>query len=313
MNVFFHEAGCGVFLTGFHMMIRRSILALCWLFLAGQVVAETAPVVDTAGDKATEKPALLTNERAGFDALFGTMMGTFVLYDDIEGITLVHDPARAQQRFSPWSTFELPAILILLDSGVLPSVDQKVPWDKERYPVHDSLPDYLKVEWGQDHSLQSAYHSYAVWLFLDQMDKVSCDMIKNYLTNFSYGEWGGGDCSTGFWLGKELKISAAEQVKFLRALIGRQFALKSEVISAVLPMMLVQKGENYQLAFKTGSGATDDQAFGWAIGYVIKEGRYYFFAMNLSASSYQELSDRRQEIMMGALERLGLIRQEKVQ
>ena len=252
-------------------------------------------------------PAIILDaKQINFADIFGNVTGTFVLYDDAEGITLVHNARRAKERFSPWSTFEIPAILMLLDARTISSVDETVIWDKEAYPAHPALPAELKEGWESDHCLRSAYHGYAVWLFLSQMKRMSPEEIRKYLDRFSYGQLDG-EPSDGFWLGKELRISAVEQVAFLRGMVDRLHGLKIDVIHQVLPVLVVEKGKDYQLVLKTGSGAANDQAFGWAVGYVERGGHRYYFAMNVEGHDYRLLTEQRHDIVRRVLDSFALL------
>ena len=263
---------------------------------------ETVAVVQPA----SPSTIILGERQIDFEKVFEGIEGTFVLYDETESVTLVHNPKRARVRFSPWSTFELPAMVMLLDANVLSSVDQKVRWDAAEYPAHTALPEHLKKEWESDHSLKTAYHGYAVWLFLSQMKKIPQEMVKDYLQRFNYGEIDQ-TLDNGFWLGKQLKISAIEQIAFLRGLTEQQFKLRDTVEKEIQPVLMIQEGADYRLALKTGSGANEDQAFGWAIGFVERGNRRYFFAMNLDAQDYRTLTEKRTEIVFRVLEQAGLI------
>ena len=270
----------------------------------------TPPLSPSSSGSPAREPAMPITQPSNLDvdinALFAGVEGTFVLYDDQEGILLNYNPERAAQRFSPFSTFEIPAAVILLDSGILRSPDQVVPWDKNQYPAHPGLPKKLKNEWESDHTLRSAYQSYAGWFFQSLLEMTAPEEMTDYLKRFHYGNQR--HQTPGFWLGKDLMISANEQVAFLYGLANDTFGLKPSTKTTVLPLLATEKNNAYTLALKTGSGVfAGGKSFGWAVGYIERANNRYYFAMNLDADDYVTLTEKRQAIVQGVLSRLGLV------
>ena len=81
--------------------------------------------------------------------------GTFVVLDKRanQEKTWVYDQARAQQRYSPASTYKIPHTLFALDAGLVKDEFQVFPWDgvKRGYSPHN-----------QDQNLRSAMRNSAI-------------------------------------------------------------------------------------------------------------------------------------------------------
>lgn len=229
----------------------------------------------------------------------------FVLYDTKHDRNVRFDPKRCQQRFTPFSTFKIPNSLIALETGVVADPDAMTRWDQKKRPAQSHWPD----GWKRDHSLQSAFKASAVWFFQEVAGKVGPKQMAEHLRRFRYGNQ---DISGGidqFWLASSLKISADEQVEFLRALLEGRLGVSRRSRDVLRDVMVYEKEPGYTIRAKTGGGPVGPgRALGWLVGYVEANDNIYIFALNTDGPSYSAIKDKRVDLARAALRELGVPR-----
>jgi beta-lactamase class D len=239
---------------------------------------------------------------------FKDTRGAFVLYDLKNDRYLRYNEERCRERFSPKSTFKIPNSLIGLETGVIRDADFVIPWNRQKYPPQDNWDQYPFKHWGQDHTLRSAIKYSVVWYYRELALRVGQRRMKNFVTAFRYGNQ---DISGGidnFWLGSGLKISADEQVEFLRKLYAGRLPVSRRSTEIVKDILVLEKTPEYTLSAKTGGGSiAEGRYIGWFIGYVETKGNVYFFACNIEGTSYPEIRDKRIDITKRILTELGLL------
>jgi len=147
-----------------------------------------------------------------FQKHFAGIEGAFLLYDTKPGKYYRHNKKRCAEHLSPCSTFKIPNALIALETGVVTKGNFAIKWDSLKTPRQNLLTS----NWARDHNLRSAMRYSVVWYFQEIARRVGEQNYKKYLSNIAYGNQ---DISGGidrFWLSSSLKISANEQVEFLR-------------------------------------------------------------------------------------------------
>ena len=138
--------------------------------------------------------------------------------------------------------------------------------------------------WAQDHTLDSAVRNSVVWYFQEVAKRVGAERMQRYVARFDYGNE---DLSGGidrFWLTGGLRTSAMDQVSFLRRFYESQLGVSEYATNAVKQMLVVENTPDYRLSGKSGwVGLGDDSAeqVGWQVGYVERQDRVDFFALNL--------------------------------
>lgn len=224
-------------------------------------------------------PAFAAFDGAGYKTInlasfFGEYKNSaFVLYNCETGITYVYNYELAQKRISPCSTFKIPNSLIGLETKVISDENHVIKWDGK--------PGYFK-SWNGDHTLASAIKNSVVWYYQALAEKVGVKRMKNYIDLIEYGNM---DISGGiskFWLhgpDGSLKISAFEQAEFLKKLFGEKLPFTIENMKIVKKIIELDRGENYLLSGKTGSGMEAGRhACGWFVGSVENKNARYIFA-----------------------------------
>ncbi len=186
----------------------------------------------------------------------------FILYNCETGITYVYNYELAQKRISPCSTFKIPNSLIGLETKVISGENHVIKWD--------GTPGYFK-SWNCDHTLASAIKNSVVWYYQALAKEVGFKRMKSFIDLIQYGNM---DISGG-----SLKISAFEQVEFLKSLLFEKLPFTIENMKIVKKIIELDRNENYLLSGKTGSGMeSGHHACGWFVGTVENKNARYVFA-----------------------------------
>jgi beta-lactamase class D len=82
-----------------------------------------------------------------------------------------------------------------------------------------------------------------------------------------------------FWLDGQLRISARQQVEFLRRLHERELPVSDENATRVERLILLDEHDGVVLRGKTGLTVQDDRAVGWLVGFVERGFDRYVYAL----------------------------------
>jgi len=222
--------------------------------------------------------------------------GTLVVLDKRQAPAqrMVFNPARAEQRMQPASTFKIPHALFALDAGVVEDEFQVFPWDgvERAFAVHN-----------QDQDLRSSMRNSAVWVYELFGAQIGQDKAREYLTSIDYGNADpGGDTST-YWIDGNLQISAQEQIRFLEQLYLNQLPFDEADQRLVKDIMIVEAGREWILRAKTGWQGT----FGWWVGWVEWPTGPVFFALNIDTPDKLEDLYKREAITRNVLQKIGAL------
>ena len=199
---------------------------------------------------------------------FGKYDGSAVILDLNSSERTVFG-TRADERFSPCSTFKILNSMIALDSGVVKDENEVIKWDgvKREYPA-----------WNQDHTMRSAIAVSAVWFYQELASRIGEQRMKVYVSRVKYGNADTSNTLTDFWLGNgSLKISLNEQVDFFSRLMRNDLEFPQHLMDTVKDIITLEKSDTYLLGGKTGScgGA------GWFVGFVQNHDKTTVFAFNI--------------------------------
>jgi beta-lactamase class D len=132
--------------------------------------------------------------------------------------------------------------------------------------------------------------------------------MKKYVRAFHYGNQDVSGSVDNFWLNDVLKISADEQVEFLKAFYTGRLPVSKRSTEIVKDILVFEKSPGYQLSAKTGGGPIGEGVFiGWFVGYLEANGNVYLFATNIEGSSFLEIRDQRIELTKQILRSLGYL------
>jgi len=264
-----------------------------------------------ANQKTENKPSEKSTDLRQF---FENIEGTIVLYDVKNNCYLRHNEKRSAVRYTPASTFKIPNALIGLETGAVKDADSLIAWDKVKYPEQDWTNEPF-VHWKKDHTLRSSMKYSVVWYCRELAVRIGEGRMKNYLAKFNYGnqDISGGLASNrmfeAFWLNNSLKISADEQIEFLRKFYDGKLSVSKRSTDIVKQILVLEDAPNYKLSGKTGGvGNLNGKAFGWFVGYVETKDNTYFFALNMDGENYMAIRDKRIELTKQILTELGYMK-----
>ena len=215
--------------------------------------------------------------------------GTIVVVDARRGreATFVYDAERAERRYTPASTFKVPHSLFALDAGVLRDEFQQIPWDGvKRSPE----------AWNADQDLRSAMRNSTVWVYERFAKQIGTKRETAYLQRIKYGN----AVATGeapFWVEGDLKISAYEQISFLRLLYRNELPFCIDHQRLVKDVMINEAGKDWILRAKTGWSGK----IGWWVGWVEWPTGPVFFALNIDTPNRLDDLPKRVDIARNIL------------
>lgn len=143
-------------------------------------------------------------------------------------LVYVHNDERSKQAFSPASTFKILNTLIALDRGVLESEHSPLLWDGVERGVS---------AWNNDHTLKTAFQVSCVWCYQKMARAIGLENYQQSLSENKYGNQTTGDQVDLFWLNGVLKISALEQIEFLKKLTRGLLDFSDKHVSTLKSIM----------------------------------------------------------------------------
>lgn len=221
---------------------------------------------------------------------FAGITGTFVLLNGSTGEYQRYNATRAAQRFPPCSTFKIANTAILLESGAATGPDHLLKYDPA---LAVSRP-----EWAKDHTLRSAYAASVLWYY-QALGRTAGQAVEDrFVRQFRYGNQNtsGGMTVTGrpFWVDGSLRISANEQVDFLKRLHEGALGLSERTTRLTKEIMIAETTPAWTLRGKTGAcGPPGEEVSLWYVGSVDKKDATYYFALQMGDTQYDRLFAQR--------------------
>lgn len=241
-------------------MIRHLLLAL---LLAPLLVHTTA--------RAQSSPDYAAHFR-------GYTTACFVLLDMTTGTIIRYNPERAAERVPPCSTFKIFNSMAGLQTGAVRDEHTMFAWDGR--PMS-------RKETEHDFTLDSAFKLSVVWYYQKVATLVGVERMQHWLDSVGYGNRDMSAGLTQFWLSdSSLKISADEQVEFLRRLYRNELPFDRRAMEITRKIMVMMTSDGAVLSGKTGSGEWGNRTLGWFVGHLTgADGHEYVFAANMEAPS----------------------------
>jgi beta-lactamase class D len=217
------------------------------------------------------------------DALAATTCTLIV--DAADGATQVRVGDRCDERLTPASTFKVPLALIGFDSGILQDGNQPAWPYREEYAAWDE-------GWKRTTTPETWMRDSVVWYSQELTRRLGARKFQEYVDRLEYGNRdltghpGRGDGLTTAWLSTSLRISASEQVAFLRRLVRRELPVSRSATARTMAIMSSKDVDGWRISGKTGTGlrrlddGTNDRArqVGWFVGWATRNGRTLVFA-----------------------------------
>ena len=210
--------------------------------------------------------------------------GTFIVFEPAKDRYLVCNESRARTRFLPASTFKIPNALIGLEVGAIDDENEVFRWDGRPKP---------RPAWERDHTLATGMRESVAWMFQEVARRIGRERMREWLDRLEYGNRdikGGIDL---FWLQGGLRVSAREQVDFLRKLSEGELPMTQRSQRLVREALMVERTPAYKLYAKTASAGAGSNALAWWAGWIERKGRpAAYFALNFAPSSRTRFEDR---------------------
>jgi len=218
--------------------------------------------------------------------------GTFVLYDQQKGKYFIYNKDRYDTRFLPASTFKIFNSLVALETKTVKNEKVVFEWDGF---------DRGNASWNVSQNMEHAFQNSTIWYYQELAKKIGFKKMQEWIDKCNYGNkdiTGGID---DFWLRGKLRISAKEQVDFLKKLQADLLPFSKEVTETVKKIMIAEETINYTLRAKTGWADGVNPDLGWYVGYVErpkpgdkeKKKEYYYFALNIDMASASQAEARK--------------------
>lgn len=214
-----------------------------------------------------------------------------VIYDVAADTAWRSDPKACATRLSPASTFKIPHALVALETGVI-TPETLQAWDGTKYANRPA--------WERPHALESAIQNSVLWFFQRTAVKIGADRMRGFLERFRYGNMDTSGPPDQYWINGRLRISADEQVAFLRRFYANDLGIAPRHHDVVRRAMIepaggVQNatgshqltapwGADTELTGKTGAGmalADPETRVSWLVGRLSVRGKHYIFASNI--------------------------------
>ncbi|MCP5537172.1 MAG: class D beta-lactamase [Akkermansiaceae bacterium] len=222
--------------------------------------------------------------------------GTIVVSDERSGSAsdMVFNAHRAKKRYSPASTFKIPHALFALEAGAIRDEFQTIKWDGK---VRAS------PAWNHDQNLRSSMRHSVVWVYQKFAHEMGEQKERDYLEKAQYGN----QDPTGknpFWVEGNLRISAVEQIAFLKKLYRNKLPFSVANQRLVKDVMLIEAGRDWILRGKSGWSGT----IGWWVGWVEHPDGPVFFALNIDTPHRLADLPKRETIARAVLSSLAALK-----
>ena len=273
-------------------MIRRILLLssiIVLLILTSGCKSNNGPVDDSV------KQYFDDNKVAGCFGLWDNAQNQFTIYN----LQRFRDSA-----YTPASTFKIFNSLAALSTGRIFSDTVVVPWDKKVriFPGGDTAK-----AWNKDMNMREAFEVSNVGFYQEMARRIGKDTMQHLLDSVKYGNHKIGGAVDTFWLDNSLKITADEELGFVKRLFFKQLPFQNREQEIVKDLMIREKTDKYTLAYKTGWGTKENgNQLGWIVGWIEENMHVYFFSMNVESPDKNiDMITVRLNILKGILKQQG--------
>jgi beta-lactamase class D len=231
--------------------------------------------------------------------------GCFGLWDNAQNQFSIYNLKRFRDTaYLPASTFKIFNSLAALSTGKIFSDTVIVPWDGiyRRGPGGDTMK-----AWNKNMNMREAFAVSNVGFYQEMARRIGKDTMQMLLDSIKYGNHKIGGPVDSFWLNNSLKITADEELGFVKKLFFKQLPFQNREQEIVKDLMIREKTDKYILAYKTGWGKTEKGTqLGWIVGWIEENRHVYFFSMNVETPDKDvDMITVRLNILKGILKQMG--------
>lgn len=254
-----------------HRFLRTVFFAVCLFAFADALhaapAAKPAPVSAAARFSAYGQP------------------GTFLLQRDGQRMQVVHGTAFADTPLSPASTFKPMLALIGLETGVLKSADEIVPWNGKPYPDRPA--------WRRDMALREAMRTSSESYFGVLAERIGRERLAAWVQRVGYGNGRIGSTPAMVWHDGVLTVTARQQLAFVDRLRRGDLPFSAKTIDAVKTAMRDDDANGARIYGKTGTHRDGDRTGNaWWIGWVESPKGHASFALGIDLTSTDDRAMR---------------------
>lgn len=225
--------------------------------------------------------------------------GCFVLYNQSDNEYIRYNSNLCDSGYIPASTFKIPHALIALEEKVIKDTNEIIKWNGHEWP-HKA--------WNQDQTLKTSMKYSCIWVYFGFAEKIGINKYYDYVNKFDYGNKNLTGPPTRFWLAGQFRISANQQIDFLKTFFNYDLPASKKSIDFVKDIIILEQTDNYRFSGKTGGGRLSDREdIMWLVGYVEKANEPYFYALNFITDDWDKTNQGRYEITKNILRELKLI------
>jgi beta-lactamase class D len=160
---------------------------------------------------------------------------------------------------------------------------QSFKWDGQKRPIE---------AWNRDQTFRSALKNSVVWVYQEIARQVGEQREAEFVKKFAYGNEDVSGRVDHFWLDGALRVTALQQVEFLKKFYLNQLPVSERSSLIVKDMLINEANSKYILRAKTGMGVSRTPSIGWWVGWVETDDDVYFFALNLDITQDEDAPKR---------------------
>ena len=227
--------------------------------------------------------------------------GCLVVYDENNDRYFYHNLERAQQSFLPASTFKILNSMIALETGAIETDSTIIPWDGVERPF---------AAWNRDHTLASALDVSAVWAYQELARRIGAERMHHWVQQAAYGNTDIGGGIDTFWLEGDIRITALQQIDFLRRFYHQELPFSQQTQAAVKRIMIREQTDTYTLRHKTGWAMRVQPQVGWFVAILEENGNVYYAVSNIAIEKNHDARAREASVRQ-AFKAMGLMRREE--
>lgn len=210
--------------------------------------------------------------------------GGIYIYDLQKNEYTIFDRQRMDTSFSPASTSKIIHSLIFLDSGAITDENESLKWDGQKRWVE---------AWNKDNNLRTALKESAVWFYVEVSKRVGQIKMQHYYDAANYGNAKINDFGTAYWVKGDLQVTPRQQIEFLVKFYNYQLPFSERSVETVKDILVDEKTDKYTISGKTGWADEYNPQVGWWVGYVEKDGKVYFFAVQIDITKNEDAAKRK--------------------
>jgi len=204
--------------------------------------------------------------------------GSFALLENGTESFIIHNlSAYKDSTLAPQNSFFIVPALIALDKGWIPTqVDHWLPFTAD-----------------------TAYQGL--------IQKIGRKMLLETIDSLHYGKGLISADSSAFWNNNTLRITADEQLGFIKRLYFNQLFFQKRSQEWLKKMLLKEDNANYKLSYiATADTARNNSA--WVIGYIEENKHPYFFVLSTTANTSEDLLNKNINVVKAILTQQGFFK-----